>query len=91
MNWRRGFFRIAIVLAVFVVLPLGVIGYADWRENRYLASQQEGIQIPDARVISRSAIPTSPTHEWPIIVARFGLVVIVVGAGWWVVSGFRRR
>ena len=34
MNWRRGLIRVGIVVAVFVVLPVGAFGYLEWREQR---------------------------------------------------------
>jgi len=51
-----------------------------------------GLAIPDARIISRSAIPTAPTWPFPRPALIFGFMGFVLGVGAsWVVAGFRKK
>jgi uncharacterized protein involved in exopolysaccharide biosynthesis len=57
-------------------------------------AHEKGLAVPDARIISRSAIPTSSvwwSFPWRVAVF-FGAAGFVLGAGAsWIVSGFRGK
>jgi len=99
MNWKRGFVRLAIVVAIVALPLLGFTGYDWWQIHRFdeqqrqylRQQQQQGLIIPDARVISRSAIPTGPSSPWPLI-AAYGIAGLFAAATVsWVGIGFRRK
>lgn len=113
MNWKRGFLRLGIVAVFSVILPLGGIVYADWREqqaqqqllrldaatSRYLYEKfvhelqaAHGMDVPDARIISRAQIPMSAWPPWWRLAAIFGAAGFVLGLGSaWVIAGFREK
>jgi uncharacterized protein involved in exopolysaccharide biosynthesis len=55
-------------------------------------AHEEGLAVPDARIISRSQIPTS---AWPFpwrLAVTFGAAGFVLGIGAsWVIAGFREK
>jgi hypothetical protein len=98
MNWKRGFFRLAMVVAIFVLPPIGLYGWMQWqiaeqREELVVPDAKVITRIPDARIISRSQIPTTP--EWPFpwrLAVAFGAAGFVLGVGAsWVTPGFRAK
>jgi hypothetical protein len=98
MNWKRGFFRLAIVVAIFVLPPAGLYGWIQWqvaeqRDELVVPDAKVIARLPDARIISRSQIPT--TSEWPFLwrlAATFGAMGCLLGLGVsWVGAGLRGK
>ena len=97
MNWKRGFFRLAIAVAIVVLPPAGLYGWMQWRaeeQPEYLVIPGAKVvtRIPDARIISRSQIPMSPSINWAYAGPELAAAVLLFSVGvWWVAAGFRRK
>ena len=95
MNWKRGFFRLAIVAAIFVLPPAGLYGWFVTEQSREITQVPDTRiinRLPDARIISRSAIPTVPPNIWVYEAATLGVLgLVLAGSLWWGVAGFRRK